>query len=127
MGLMDFLKKELIEIIEFQDDSRDTLSWRFPDDDREIKRGAQLIVRESQIARRFRRHLRARQTSAGDAEYTDSHHAGFVEIRVRVAVQGGHLLRHHSSVHRQQVGHFKPDHAARRGPRRGARAGVWHL
>lgn len=50
MGLMDFLRKELIEIIEWNDDSRDTLSFRFPDDDREIKRGAQLIVRESQVA-----------------------------------------------------------------------------
>src|SRR5919206_1293873 len=50
MGLMNFIRKELIEIIEFTDDSRDTLSWRFPDDDKEIKRGAQLIVRESQIA-----------------------------------------------------------------------------
>src|SRR5687767_3317816 len=50
MGLMDFIRKELIEIIEWNDDSRDTLSWRFPDDDREIKRGAQLIVRESQVA-----------------------------------------------------------------------------
>src|SRR5881394_665188 len=50
MGLMNFIRKELIEIIEFTDDSRDTLSWRFPDDDKEIKRGAQLIVRESQVA-----------------------------------------------------------------------------
>src|SRR5213075_1264146 len=50
MGLMDFIRKELIEIVEFTDDSRDTLSWRFPDDDKEIKRGAQLIVRESQVA-----------------------------------------------------------------------------
>src|SRR5881394_4334093 len=49
MGLMNFIRKELVEIIEFNDDSRDTLSWRFPDDDREIKRGAQLIVRESQV------------------------------------------------------------------------------
>jgi membrane protease subunit (stomatin/prohibitin family) len=39
-----------IEIIEWTDDSRDTLSYRFPDDDKEIKRGAQLIVRESQMA-----------------------------------------------------------------------------
>ena len=45
---MDFLKGELIEIIEWTDDSRDTLSFRFPDEDKEIKRGAQLIVRESQ-------------------------------------------------------------------------------
>jgi excisionase family DNA binding protein len=48
MGLMDFLKGELIEIIEWTDDSRDTLSYRFPDDDKAIKNGAQLIVRESQ-------------------------------------------------------------------------------
>jgi excisionase family DNA binding protein len=47
---MDFIKGELIEIIEWTDDSRDTLSYRFPDDDKEIKRGAQLIVRESQMA-----------------------------------------------------------------------------
>lgn len=47
---MDFIRGELIEILEFNDDSRDTISWRFPDSDREIKRGAQLIVRESQVA-----------------------------------------------------------------------------
>jgi excisionase family DNA binding protein len=50
MGVLDFLKGELIEIIEWTDDSRDTLSFRFPDDDKAIKRGAQLIVRESQVA-----------------------------------------------------------------------------
>jgi membrane protease subunit (stomatin/prohibitin family) len=50
MGLKDVIKGELIEIIEFSDDSRDTLAFRFPDEDREIKRGAQLIVRESQAA-----------------------------------------------------------------------------
>ena len=47
---MDFLKGELIEVIEWTDDSRDTLSFRFPDDDKAIKNGAQLIVRESQQA-----------------------------------------------------------------------------
>ena len=49
MGLMDFVRGQLLEIIEWTDDSRDTLSYRYPDDDKEIKRGAQLIVRESQI------------------------------------------------------------------------------
>jgi excisionase family DNA binding protein len=49
MGILNFLKGQLIEIIEWQDDSRNTLSYRFPDDDKEIKRGAQLIVRESQV------------------------------------------------------------------------------
>src|SRR6185436_18230010 len=50
MAIMDFLKKQFIDIIEWVDDSRDTLSWRFPDEDKEIKNGAQLIVRESQLA-----------------------------------------------------------------------------
>src|SRR6187401_584866 len=50
MGLMDFIRGELIEIIEWTDDSRDTLSFRWPDNDKEIKNGAQLIVRESQVA-----------------------------------------------------------------------------
>jgi excisionase family DNA binding protein len=50
MGIMDFIKGELLEIIEWTDDSRDTLSWRFPDEDKAIKNGAQLIVRESQVA-----------------------------------------------------------------------------
>jgi excisionase family DNA binding protein len=49
MGLTDFLRSQFIEIIEWTDDSRDTLSYRFPDDDKEIKRGAQLVVRESQV------------------------------------------------------------------------------
>ena len=48
MGLLDFIKGQFIEIIEWTDDSRDTLSYRFPDDDKAIKNGAQLIVRESQ-------------------------------------------------------------------------------
>jgi excisionase family DNA binding protein len=50
MGLIDYLKTQFLEIIQWEDDSRDTLSWRFPDEDKEIKRGAQLIVRESQVA-----------------------------------------------------------------------------
>jgi excisionase family DNA binding protein len=48
MSILNFIKGELIEIIEWTDDSRDTLSYRWPDNDAEIKNGAQLIVRESQ-------------------------------------------------------------------------------
>ena len=50
MGLMDYLKTQFLEIIQWEDDSRDTISFRYPDMDKEIKRGAQLIVRESQVA-----------------------------------------------------------------------------
>ena len=48
MGLTDFIRSQFIDIIEWTDDSRDTLSFRFPDQDKEIKNGTQLIVRESQ-------------------------------------------------------------------------------
>jgi len=50
MGIADFFKGELIDVIEWTDDSRDTLSYRFPDEDKAVKNGAQLIVRESQVA-----------------------------------------------------------------------------
>jgi excisionase family DNA binding protein len=50
MGLVDYLKTQFLEIIQWQDDSRDTISFRYPDMDKEIKNGAQLIVRESQAA-----------------------------------------------------------------------------
>src|SRR3954467_3365798 len=50
MGLMNYLRGQLIDIIQWTDDSRDTISFRFEDNDAEIKNGAQLIVRESQVA-----------------------------------------------------------------------------
>src|SRR5258707_14474667 len=50
MAILDFIKKPFSDIIEWNDESRDTLSYRFPDEDKEIKNGAQLIVRESQVA-----------------------------------------------------------------------------
>ena len=50
MDILGFIKGELLEIIEFNDTTRDTLAWRFPDNDKAIKNGAQLIVRESQVA-----------------------------------------------------------------------------
>lgn len=50
MGLIDYLKTQFLDIIQWQDDSRDTLSYRYPSLEKEIKNGAQLIVNESQVA-----------------------------------------------------------------------------
>jgi membrane protease subunit (stomatin/prohibitin family) len=50
MGLWDRIKNELIDIIEWTDDSTNTMVWRFPRHQNEIKNGAQLTVRESQVA-----------------------------------------------------------------------------
>ena len=50
MGLFDKLRGEFIDIVEWVDDSRHTLVWRFPRYQNEIKDKAQLIVRPGQIA-----------------------------------------------------------------------------
>jgi membrane protease subunit (stomatin/prohibitin family) len=50
MGLMDFVKKQFIDIIEWVESGDGTLAWRFPMDDREIQNGGSLTVRESQMA-----------------------------------------------------------------------------
>jgi membrane protease subunit (stomatin/prohibitin family) len=50
MGLMDKLRAELIDIVEWVDDSEHTLVWRFPRYRNQIKYGAQLIVRPGQSA-----------------------------------------------------------------------------
>ncbi len=50
MGIIDRLRTELIDIIEWVDDSRHTLVWRFPRHHNQIKNGAQLIVRPGQTA-----------------------------------------------------------------------------
>lgn len=50
MGILDRLRNELIDIVEWVDDSRHTLVWRFPRHQNEIKYGAQLVVRPGQTA-----------------------------------------------------------------------------
>lgn len=52
MGILDRLSpsSQFIEVIEWLDETSNTLVYRFPVKDQEIKNGAQLIVRESQSA-----------------------------------------------------------------------------
>ncbi len=50
MGIWDRLKHELIDIVEFLDDSGNTLCFRFERFQNEIKYGAKLVVREGQNA-----------------------------------------------------------------------------
>ena len=50
MGLMDFLKKQFIDIIQWTESDQGTLAWRFPMADQEIQYGGSLTVRESQMA-----------------------------------------------------------------------------
>jgi membrane protease subunit (stomatin/prohibitin family) len=50
MGIMDAIRSQFIEVIEWLDDSGNTLLYRFPVQGQEIKNGARLTVRESQAA-----------------------------------------------------------------------------
>lgn len=50
MGILDFLTGEFIDVIEWTDDTRDTMVWRFERHGHEIKYGAKLTVREGQAA-----------------------------------------------------------------------------
>lgn len=50
MGIMDSLRSQFVEVIEWLDDSGNTLLYRFPVQGQEIKNGARLTVRESQAA-----------------------------------------------------------------------------
>ena len=115
MGLMDKLRGEFIDIIEWLDDSRDTIVWRFPRYDNEIKMGAKLVVRESQTAvfvneGQVADVFTARHLHPRDAEPAHPVHAQGLEVRLQLAVQGRGVLRHHPAVHRHEVGHPEPDH-----------------
>ncbi|MEM0911957.1 MAG: SPFH domain-containing protein [Pseudomonadota bacterium] len=50
MSIFDFLSGQLIDVIHWTDDSRDTMVWRFERKGHEIKYGAKLTVREGQAA-----------------------------------------------------------------------------
>ena len=50
MALMDFIKKQFIDVIHWTEEDETTLAYRFPMQDMEIQYGAQLTVRESQMA-----------------------------------------------------------------------------
>ena len=73
---------------------------------------------------RVRRHLRPRQAHADHRQHPGPDPAQVVEVRLRVAVQGRRLLRHHAPLHRQQVGNVEPRAAAGRRLRHGPAAGL---
>ncbi|HEY5583485.1 MAG TPA: SPFH domain-containing protein [Ruminiclostridium sp.] len=50
MGIFNFIKSQFIEVIEWTDNSSNVMVYQFPVENKEIKMGAQLTVRESQMA-----------------------------------------------------------------------------
>ncbi|MDD4291350.1 MAG: SPFH domain-containing protein [Clostridia bacterium] len=50
MGLFDKIKNQLLKVVHWEDDTNDTLVYRFPMEDRAIMTGSKLTVRPSQVA-----------------------------------------------------------------------------
>jgi membrane protease subunit (stomatin/prohibitin family) len=50
MGFMDFVKKQFLDIIEWEDNTQDTLVYKFPMRDNEIQNNAKLVIRPGQCA-----------------------------------------------------------------------------
>lgn len=50
MGIGDFIKKQFIDVLQWNEDGDGVLAWRYPMQDFEIQYGAKLTVRESQMA-----------------------------------------------------------------------------
>ncbi len=50
MALMDFIKKQFIDVLQWTEEGDGTLAWRYPMAGMEIQNGAALTVRESQMA-----------------------------------------------------------------------------
>jgi membrane protease subunit (stomatin/prohibitin family) len=50
MGIGSFIKKQFIDVLQWNEDTDGVLAWRYPMQDFEIQNGATLTVRESQMA-----------------------------------------------------------------------------
>ncbi len=65
MGLMSFLSKQFVDVIQWTEDEPGTLAYRYPMQDMEIQNGAKLVVRETQLAAFFNEGKFADQFNAG--------------------------------------------------------------
>jgi membrane protease subunit (stomatin/prohibitin family) len=50
MGIGSFIKKQFIDVLQWNEETDGVLAWRYPMADQEIQNGGQLVVRESQVA-----------------------------------------------------------------------------
>ena len=90
MGILDFAKKQFIDILQWTETGDDVLAWRFPTADLEIQQGEQLIVRETQAALFVDQGRAALPRASGSHDRQAAKHAISV-----LAVSGRARPRHH--------------------------------
>ena len=132
MALMDFIKKQFIDIIEWTEDGDGTLAWRFPMEDTEIQNGGSLTVRESQMA------VFVNEGKVADVFGPGLLHADDATLPVLTylqnwdklfesPVQERRLLLQHAPAGRPALGHDPADDDPRQGLRRRAPARLRQL
>ena len=107
--VLDFLKKQFIDVIDWTDEPG-VLAMRYPMQDAEIQNGAQLTVRESQMAAFVNEGRVADVFGPGlytleTANSADPHLADELGQDVPVAVQVGRLFLLDEGAARPEVGH----------------------
>ncbi len=132
MALMDFIKKQFIDIIEWTEAGDGTLAWRFPMADREIQNGASLTVRESQMAVFVNEGKVADVFGPGrynltTADAADPDLPAELGQAVQEPVQERRLLLQHAPAGRPALGHHPAGDDPRQGLRRGAAARLRQL
>ena len=132
MGIRDFIKKQFIDIIQWTEDGDGVLAWRFPMQDIEIQYGAQLTVRESQMAVFVNEGKVADVFGPGRYTLTTQTLPLLTNLKnwdklFESPFKSRHLLLLDPPAAEPEVGHAEPDHDPRQGVRRGAPARLRHL
>ncbi len=132
MGLWDKLMGEFVDVIEWTDDSSDTMVYRFERHGNEIKFGAKLTVRESQVAIFVNEGEVADVLTPGmyvleTQNLPRAFHPATLGSRLPKPVQGRSLLLQHQAVHQPEMGNAQPGDDPRQRIRRGAGTGIWHV
>ena len=132
MSLGSFFKKQFIDVIAWTEDGPGVLQYRYPMQDMEIQNGAQLTVRESQMAVFVNEGVFADIFSPGPlhAEHENAsaaHQPAELGQALSVAVQVRRLLLLDAPADQPTVGHADADHDPRQGFRRGSPARKRHL
>ena len=115
MSLGSFFKKQFIDVIHWTEDAPGVLQWRFPMQDMEIQNGAQLTVRESQMAVFVNEGVFADIFSPGlytlnTQDASAAHQPAELGQALSVAVQVRRLLLLHPPADEPAVGHADADH-----------------